>query len=227
MTIKVGIIGSEGNMGRRYAAICKHLGFDSVGYDPMLKDSVWDGFFTDRSLSHIIITSPTDQHLTNLMMLRLGVHKHTPILCEKPIAKASDEYNKELMTNLVCLSERTFMVNNYSFTDLIPDHEGVTSYDYCCSGRDGLNWDCIQLIYLARGEWHLRNESPVWQCQINGQWVHRSSVDFSYIRMMKTFLVPFPGPNLWGPEAILSAHKKVAAFEQATRYPAGDACQKS
>jgi hypothetical protein len=109
------------------------------------------------------------------------------------------------------------MVNNYAYyCDGIIETVGDTHYDYYNSGADGLAWDCIQLIHLAKsGVGYLRNDSPIWDCMINGTRLNRELIDMCYVKMIKDF--ESDGElygRLWGSKDIEAAHNKVMAYKE-------------
>jgi|DEB0MinimDraft_4_1074332.scaffolds.fasta_scaffold63687_2 hypothetical protein len=202
--VRVLIIGHLGNMGKRYAAICDHLGIPWVGHD--IKDQN-----PDVMKSHIIVATPTDDHFTTLLRLE---HEDfgKPILCEKPIRKGL-KFIRDLDTPGLA---NLYMVNNYahitkSRQELVKRCRKLdTHYSYYNTGGDGIYWDCIQLIHLAKGSLKLNNTEPVWSCRINGTTINRADVDAGYVEMIKDFVGP--RNNMWGYADIALAHKKVEAL---------------
>lgn len=192
------LMGHLGNMGRRYAAVLDYLEQHWQGYDvreirtcPPL-----------TNFTHVIVATPTDTHVKILADLLNQPHKLS-ILCEKPIARGAIPAIENPYGHTVA------MVNNYNYIDL-PPREGVTFYDYYNSGSDGLHWDCIQLVHLARGHISLNNKSPVWACTINGARIDRAAIDQSYVDMIADFCGP--QLRLWGIDDIIEAHRKAAAL---------------
>lgn len=213
--MKVLIIGGEGNMGRRYSCILKHLKHEVIISDIDDKDR-------NKKISkaeYIIVATPTDRHVVDLMEIyQQRVDKLTYILCEKPIDTSTVDvkatcalYNKDNNLNL-------YMVNNYNHIPIIKrdtkikpnslyKNLNITKYCYFNSGNDGLYYDCIQLIYLARNKVILSNDSPFYLCMINGYTIERLDIDISYIDMLDDFL--HNREHMWGVDDILKAHKKV------------------
>lgn len=103
------------------------------------------------------------------------------------------------------------MVNQYAHLRHKGDG-GPTIYDYWNHGKDGLAWDCISIVGLAEGMIHLSESSPVWTCQINGAAHYSSEMDYAYIDMIQSWL----SGNVYGTSYIREAHKKVAAYLEAT-----------
>lgn len=184
-------------MGRRYQAIFRYLGIEPLGYDlggqpppPEAYDSV-------------LIATPTARHIEDIVRFA-GMGK--PILCEKPIFPDFDT-----VADLCDWTERggvpLRMVNQYANLSG-GTGGGITSYNYWNHGKDGLAWDCISLIALAKGKVELREDSPVWQCSINGTQHYASEMDFAYIDMIKGWVGGFVADIPY----IRDAHRKVAAY---------------
>lgn len=205
------IVGNQGNMGRRYAAIARYLNVQHDGYDSQSIQEAIENKTHEliKKASKIIVATSTNAHVTVLETIgkiRGGVG--IDILCEKPITTNRSEFRRlyrianEAKLNL-------YMVNNYSYIEYavgLKDNEMPTIYDYYHSGKDGLVWDCIQLVGNALQKIILRNNSPVWRVVINGHAVSYASIDGSYIRMMEDFLGN--QKKLWGKEKIVLAHDK-------------------
>ncbi len=118
---------------------------------------------------------------------------------------------EDLIDKLKKAGTRIQMVNQY---DYLPKYQiagkavpvdGPTTYDYWNSGKDGILWDCIQLIYHAKGSISLANESPVWRAALNGHVLSIADMDQAYITMIERWLVD-PACHY---ERILEAHGKV------------------
>jgi hypothetical protein len=162
-------------------------------------------------------------HLDEIGDIALTFHggDGVSILCEKPITYADvvdhEDYNlSKRLDHATNLGHRLFMVNNYAHTHPVRQdvlrgwRQSKTTYSYYNTGGDGVYWDCIQLIHLAKRSIRIDNTSPVWQCTINGSAINRSQVDQGYIEMIKDFTGP--QLNMWGYEDIIAAHEKVEAF---------------
>lgn len=198
MRNKVLILGGYGNMGKRYATICKFLGCSvdiaDIGTPEPLDWKV-------KRAQAVIIATPTKHHREHIFAVE-RCKPGVPILCEKPVATLDcdlDSYDD------ICLR----MVNQYQYLiepNWEPRPTDYTLYDFYNSGGDGLHWDCINLIGLdTTGKIILRRESPIWRCKINGQEINRSDIDLSYVLMVQDWLTR-PEPNL---EYMKKAHKKV------------------
>lgn len=175
MKQKVVIIGSAGNMGRRYCAILKNVfpKIQVVGVD--LKD-LWPSKF-DKA----IIATPTNTHFQICKKL---IDKGKTFLCEKPITFRPDQ------SESIQSYANGFMVNNWCYAvpgEYLVATKNNVDYDYYSTGKDGLNWDCIQLHGLAKTI-KLNNKSHVFSALINGIPINREMIDISYVRMLKDFV---------------------------------------
>lgn len=179
------IIGSEGSMGSRYKAIFKYLGKSFTCVD--VNDSEDKALAFAQDADGIVIASPTDTHSAYIHMLSPSVE--VPILCEKPVCKDINELRDVLD---ICRSNGTklSMMMQYEFLDysLMLKINGNSHYDYFKTGNDGLIWDCFQTIALARGPVVVRNESPIWDVQLNGRKLNLSDMDNAYISYVAAWL---------------------------------------
>lgn len=196
---KVALFGSAGSMGRRYTAILNWLGHHVLPIE--VDDSFGESLAACEDADAIIVASPTETHVD---ICRGLLHLEKPILCEKPITKNVFELNRFLETLKHFPETRFQMVNQYKYMTM-PGVEGLTKYDFYNSGKDGIYWDCINIIGLAKGEVKILDKSPFWQCQINGFPLSRGKIDHSYIEMITDWLLS-PFDNL---EYIYESHLKV------------------
>lgn len=162
------MVGGKGSIGSRYAAIMKYHKIPFVIYDVDTPNV--DLFSFDK----YIIATPTETHsyfLTELAGAR--------ILCEKPVSKNPNEIPK---------NDHIYMVNNYQYVARLMNEQPpyFISYDYYRTGKDGLYWDCCQLLYMDP-EAKLSKESPKWNVEIGGRMVPYRTLEESYIRMIKDF----------------------------------------
>ena len=172
--MKVAVIGGAGNMGQRYCRILDHLLVEHiiVDIDTYAPDSLFS------TITHIIIATPTASHVNDIQKYAtFGV----PILCEKPICK-----NALQLQGILDLKCDLRMINQY---ELYPvSGEGKTYYNYFKTGSDSLLWDCINIIGLAKGDVEIKNDSPIWDCWINGVRLHLCAMDMMYIRNIEDWL---------------------------------------
>ena len=206
--MKVFIYGFNGNMGRRYRAILDHLGHECGGYD-------FEGggkrlfYFAPPQADCFLVASPTKTHCEILFDLK---DCGRPILCEKPITKSMTQL-EDLIAALKRAGTRLQMVSQYDYLG-IPETAGETLYDYYRHGSDGLLWDCINIIWHAKGEIILGEKSPVWHCQINGKWLNLGDMDRAYVTMLEWWL---KDPTEVHYDRILEAHQKVHKLEATWR----------
>jgi hypothetical protein len=193
------LFGSEGNMGKRYQAIFRHLG---LAYRGLEVGNILS-YSELKTATHFLIATPTETHvdiIRNLMSFK------KPILCEKPITKDLEEL-KSLLDENPTLD----MVNQYRDITFDAFQEGyMTTYDYFKHGSDGLAWDCINILGLAEHGVELKETSPIWKCSINGSLVNISDMDMAYIKMIKRWYEA-PRSRL---DYIMHAHKKAREYEQ-------------
>jgi len=211
----VAVIGAKGNMGRRYVSILNFLDVDHVDYD--VDDNV-----DLAGVTHVIIATPTSTHIE--VLEDLMPRKKIKILIEKPIAVLDQIHPMTALMpvrNMISQGHDVFMVNNYTYMhgQNYGDY-GKTLFDYYNSGNDGLAWDCIQLIHLARSEIILKNDCPKWSCYINGMRMDAKNIDYSYIRMIEDFVGK--GKKLWGWNDIRDAHQKTFRWQKDYDRRAGE-----
>ena len=190
---KVAVIGARGNMGLRYAMILReYCDVEVVEIDLhnyiSCDHADCDGY---------IIATPTDEHLNDILLYSQW---KKPILCEKPIVKNKTDYYKLVD---ICITDIDLsMINQYSFLDR--GNEGETEYNYFKTGKDGLVWDCINIIGNARKAYDIKKSSLIWSCVLNGDTINFADIDISYIDNIKAWV------NGWRNKGyILQAHSKV------------------
>ena len=210
--MKTLIIGNKGNMGSRYAACLNYLGEGFDGIDL--------GEVSIHLSNRAIICTPTESHLSLMKkMNRAGIN----FLVEKPIATTSyyDVYmgvkditvdarmvcNWEFAINMVLTGHRDTMV------------KGNTRVEYDCynTGKDGVAWDCIQLIHLAGPKnISIKTKSPVMECKVyteknpKGYEITTRHIEESYVCMLSSWLnCP---EQLWGMPEALQAHMEVLEY---------------
>lgn len=199
--MKVCLLGSRGSMGQRYIAILNHL---RVPYFAIDVDSTFDSlYYAEQVATHFIIATPTHTHFDQIIKYAFDF-KNKPVLCEKPLSKNK----KELQIIFDAVRNRKFsMMMQYEMLDS-KWRRGETVYDYFRHGNDGLYWDCLQPIGLARGPIRLAEKSPVWACRLNGKKLHLSQMDKAYVEFVKRWL---SGHN-HSVERLADIHDKVIDF---------------
>ena len=193
MIKKVYIVGYGGNMGRRYRAVLDYLGISHCGED------IDVSYGKPEDCDGILIATPTNNHLYDIDKFS---KYNRPILCEKPIWPQGT----------VLPDINLQMVNQYAFTGPWPG--GVTYYNNWNTGRDGLAWDCVNIIGLAEGEVIVENSSPIWKCTINGKDLTLNDIDNAYVKMIAAWCKK-PRPNI---EYILRANEKVRLYLESSAY---------
>jgi hypothetical protein len=190
------IVGAKGGMGRRYTAVLRKLGIEPFQMD--LGDMVPKGY------DSVIIATPTAMHAQHVLNF---LPANVPILCEKPLSTSLKQVNA-ICSVVDQKGAKLDMVNQYRYCDgeETPWKE-LTSYDYFNTGKDGLFWDCISIIALATGEALVRNESPVWNCIVNGKQLRLAGMDHAYVKMIDQWLKGDLKGH--GTDYIREAHKKV------------------
>lgn len=175
------LIGGNGSMGKRYQAILKYLGEDVACFDKdATRQEIWS---QSRNSKAIIIASPTDTHMNYLESF---LHFDTPILCEKPISKDL-EWLELFFDHCKLLKKKFNMTMQYA--ELATSRSTEDShYNYFRTGPEGLAWDCLQIIGLAKGKITLNNDSPIWDCKINGQTLDLAAMDGAYLSFVKKWL---------------------------------------
>lgn len=197
------IVGAAGNMGARYRAILEYLGEDFVGVDR--EHSFLETARLAERASHILITTPTHTHAHLIEKLSIF---GKPIKCEKPIVKDAQEVAR-LYDVTAKNGSNLSMV--YQYKELVhPDEVGWSSYDYFKHGGDGLAWDCIQILGLAKGEVLLNETSPIWKCTINDRDLSIADMDTAYVQMVGNWL---DGADQDASE-IIAAHSRASEWER-------------
>jgi len=198
---KILVCGHKGSIGSRYMAIIKYLGHEAIGVD--IKDGEYR--MEDMDFDKAIVCTPTDTHFSpayELAILKI------PVLIEKPVSKQILEIKK-----IQEVTDQAWMVNNWSmvFPDiqLLPGNNTI-EYDYYHTGSDGLEWDAIQLVYLAN-KLKIRTNAPFFDCRINGELVEINQLHHSYIRMIRAF-IEGKYNNLWTLDQAIEANQKVEEY---------------
>lgn len=203
----IALIGSEGSMGKRYQAIFRHLSLAYMALDKT-KDKEQEIERAVKAADRILIATPTESHV-ELLLKYLPLKK--PILCEKPITKSLDA-----LIDLHALCARSGfqyqMVMQYKELQLpLKTPDRWSYYNYFRHGNDGLAWDCIQIIGLAQGPVWLKEESPVWECTINGKALSLAEMDHAYVEMIRRWVTNSLDQSM---DEILHIHKKVHSWKE-------------
>ena len=205
--MKICLVGGRGNMASRYRAILRMFGHETVSWDLDEKPDL-------GSVDRFIVCTPTPTHFDVLMeIIPLG----KPVLCEKPVSTVPEEL-ETIGIRAQLYDTPVQMVMQYIFL-WNPKSDGPSHYDYFKHGPDGVPWDMMQCVAMARGEVSLGEESPIWDCVINGQRLNIAAMDFAYVEMIKHWLAD-PTDQPW--EFIATAHRKVheyAAKENSNSNP--------
>jgi hypothetical protein len=198
----IAVYGACGSMGTRYCAILKWLSKPYMALD--INSSESELRRARAVATGFIVATPTDTHLD--MICSLAPLKK-PILCEKPLSKNLDEIEK--MRGLV--SDGLNLTMTMQYRELNQGSGGTSYYNYFRHGSDGINWDCLQIIGLARGMVELAEDSPVWRCKLNGLWLELSDMDDAYVEFVRRWLRR-PGDDI---NRLIDIHHKVAGFKSA------------
>ncbi len=177
----IALIGSEGSMGKRYQAILSYLKTPVKCFDrEHTLEDILKGVNESKA---VIIASPTATHAEYLRQI-LPLRKK--VLCEKPLIK--DIF--ELRDIFAFCSRNGYQLNMMmQYSEIVHSRASENShYDYFRSGPDGLIWDCLQIIALARGPVSLNNKSPVWNCKINGQQLSIAAMDGAYLSVVDAWM---------------------------------------
>lgn len=204
----IAIIGADGEAGKRYQAILSYLYQPFVALDRshMLEEALLE---QARAADRIIIASPTHTHIQYLRDL---LPSRKPILCEMPVTKNLEELEE---LNAYCARSGFSYQMVFQFKELEIGERGETRYDYFNHGKDGLLWDCLQIVSLAKGRVVLNDKSPVWKCQVNGTKLNFQDLDQAYVSMIQRWIAGTLDQSI---DEIFRAHAKVAEFEEMARY---------
>ena len=195
------IVGSEGSMGRRYQAILRHLGIPFRKSDIDTPSKTFQRYC--KEAEGIIVATPTDTHF-DLVVSMAGLK--VPILCEKPLSRNKNQL--DLIRKLVEKHGLNLtMTAQYSMFD-DKRTKGDTVYNYFRTGNDGLYWDCIQPIGLARGLVFVDNTSPIWTCRLNGKDLRLGDMDQAYVDFVDQWLL-HPGCDIG---EVIDMHHKVMEY---------------
>jgi hypothetical protein len=204
------IVGAEGSMGKRYRAILNFLGRT---YQCADKEKTPDQVKNLAKQSEgVIIATPTDTHAQFIELLAdLG----KPILCEKPVVK--DTTQLETLFSILNHHRTPFRMMMQYQKLCHSARIGPSLYNYFKTGSDGLSWDCLQIIGLARGAVTIDNVSPVWSCKINGQRLRLEDMDAAYIAYVQDWF-NYPKQDFG---IIREMHAKTAKYAETAGYKYG------
>lgn len=191
------IVGHMGSMGKRHSAILKHLEEPFKGFDPSLGHSFDEFNFTE--FDRFIIATPTPTHLFWIKNLETY---NKPILSEKPLSNNIREIEEILDVSCPLSLQVQYKYFDNKFS------EGDSWYHYYNHGKDGLIWDCFQIIALARGHVDLGEHTPLWGCGLNGKTLDLREMDIAYVWSVSQFLKGQYIPR----ETMLNWHRKVLTF---------------
>lgn len=196
--MKTLVIGHKGSMGQRYCAILKHLKIPFCGVDKDVTSS--EVLKLAEHSKNVIICTPTESHYFWAKKL-IPMNKN--ILCEKPITKSLEE-----LTHIFDLvsDHKSLFTMTMQYKELVKDFSvGTSEYNYFRTGKDGLAWDCLQIIGLARGPFVIDNKSPIWKCKINGIRLNLSDMDLAYVNYTRKFLFTKKSHDL---DFLFEVHRK-------------------
>lgn len=208
---KIVLLGSRGNMGKRYEAVLKYLGHEILPFDI---DSSFESFKEAiKESNRVVIATPTNEHRSNIIQIA-NIGWPCDILCEKPIVKDTS------LRGIYDLCERQninlYSVNQYCYLKEYGDFNGANGpslYNYYNTGRDGLLWDCFQIWAIARHTPLLSNKSPSWYCALNGHSIAKGQMDWCYIEMMRDFLDE--KKRFWSKEKVIETTEKILNAQSA------------
>jgi|WetSurMetagenome_2_1015567.scaffolds.fasta_scaffold345087_2 hypothetical protein len=198
------IAGALGNMGRRYTAICKHLGHTVIPFDLFMSFSYLEDAIKKNAIDRCIIATPIESHL---FWCNWCIGGGIPFLCEKPMSTDVGGM-VEIMNKSEKQGTSGHMVNNWAFVAAYPLISGKHKiiYDYYNTGKDGW-WDYIQPVYLGF-DVKIKNESPVFECEIDGIHYNQRDFDLSYVEMVEAWLLG-ETQHLWDISQAIEATKKI------------------
>jgi len=204
--MKVALFGAAGNMGRRYTAILKSLGHEILPIEVGTNTGEAQRYI--EQADRAIIATPTGNHFAALGEIA-SVRHRLSVLCEKPLVKEETQLNV-IETDLADRI-KIYTVNQYAYLPYCREEGKESWYNYFNHGQDGLLWDCFQIIGLANGPITLGEDSPTWQCGINGMPLNLAWMDVAYVRMVEDFMGP--GLSLWDLAKATQITRKIWAMQ--------------
>lgn len=191
------VLGSKGSIGRRHCAILTYLGKPHYGID--VDEETLDRAWKIRNSSHVVIATPTDMHNIHIQEV-FELNPKIRILCEKPIVRGSGFISELSKVDITMQMQYTELTE--------PTDNGYSQYNFFNHGRDGLIWDCFQVVALAKGECKLFEDSPIWKCDINGRKLNIQDMDWAYIKYMEKWLGGYRSDL----KQLIDMHQKVTEY---------------
>jgi len=208
LLMRVLVIGSNGRMGKLYAAIVRYLGHEVVPHDT---DT---GPIPNRAkYEKAIIATPIDTHHEYCKWL---AERKCDFLCEKPISKNIDEVC-EIAGMCEADGVNGFMVSNWAFAIGASGNsvDGIKIHTYN-TGNDG-DWDLIQPLWLLKDSSSLevtKTYPGVRVERYHGEYTRFfAGFDFerSYIEMVEVFICG-EYSKLWTIKSVIPAHERVVEY---------------
>ena len=204
-------------MGTRYAKILEEEGIEFYVLDQHNLGAAKRLF---EHTTKAIIATPTELHTQYVTKC---IEREIPVLCEKPITKNVDELerilnhrNAEVFLHMVCNYKYAYQKAKDRYGDQLFYQDKKTRYMFENSGKDGLAWDCIQLIYLAEGRVQFGRSGKTWTCYINGVPIRYQDVIEGYRQMLLDFMADrLETPNK---KRLLGAHKCAEKIQEIYAY---------
>lgn len=209
------VVGGKGNMGIRYTSILMSLGHDVYVDDVGMEKDV----IPYDKINGVVIATPTDTHYEIIKKYH-NLNASWPILCEKPISKNLDD----VMELCEMPDLELTMINQYAYAaQFVPVSvkNKMSTWDFVHSGKDGLHWDCINIIGLhedASIPVLVRRASPNWTCIINGKILSLDDIDRGYYEMIEDWANQSNGSlfdmrQYSDVSYIIKSHKRVKNYE--------------
>lgn len=210
------LLGANGSMGRRYQSILNYLRLPFTALDIMQDDFVLELHGAWESCTHVIIATPTHTHVQYIM---IAARWKLRILCEKPICFSSKEiesifeYYPDI--DLSMMMQYSLVLSAQPQLSQRPQ----SSYSYYNHGKDGLAWDCTQIIALHNGSVghiSLSANSPIWHAKINGETISVASMDGAYFEFVERWVGNDKDqnrlPSMSMGHGLIETHRKVEDY---------------
>lgn len=207
--MKVLVVGSSGNMGKRYCSIIRYLKHDLLEYDPAITTSRMP---SPLDYDVAIIATPISEHVP---YIRRMVENGKPVLCEKPLEKRIEEV-KKLAKFVKMHNGKAYMVNNWAFVGEHREPMSAKNVVVNCynTGNDGI-WDLVQPLYLVEDieNFECTHSYPWLSVRIDDCGYGRDDFDRSYVDMVEAFCNG-EYEKLWAVEDMVTAHERVVEYGQ-------------